>query len=76
MKVILRGEYDKYERALGVLNLESLNQRRESVSLKFAKNGLNDPQFSKLFPLRESKHRMIARNSEKNCQAQVQVQVR
>ena len=48
-----------------MLNLESLNQRRESVSLKFAKNGLNDPQFSKLFP-RESNHRMIARNSEKN----------
>ena len=31
----------------------------------FAKNGLNDPHFSKLFPLRERKHGMIARNSEK-----------
>ena len=65
LKVILRGEYEDYEQALGVLNLESLNQRRESMALKFVKNGLKDPQFSKLFPLRESKHGMIARNSEK-----------
>ena len=35
------------------------------MALKFAKNSLNNPQFSKLFPLRESKHGMIARNSEK-----------
>ena len=65
LKVILRGEYEDYEQALGVLNLESLNQRRESMALKFVKNGLKDPQFSKLFPLREGKHGMISRNSEK-----------
>ena len=65
LKVILRGEYEDYEQALGLLNLESLNQRRECMALKFAKNGLKDPKFSKLFPLRESKHEMIARNSEK-----------
>ena len=65
MKVILQGEYEDYEQALGVLDLESLNKRRERLALKFAKNGLNDPHFSKLFPLRERKHGMIARNSEK-----------
>ena len=65
LRVILRGDYDNYEQALSVLNLESLNQRRESMALKFAKNSLNNPQFSKLFPPRESKHGMIARNSEK-----------
>ena len=48
-----------------MLDLESLNQRRERLALKFAKNGLKDPQFSKLFPLREGKHGMISRNSEK-----------
>ena len=67
LRVILQGEYDSYEQALGLLNLESLNQRRESMALKFAKNGLNNPQFSKLFPLRKIKHGMIARNSEKYC---------
>ena len=35
------------------------------MALKFAKNGLKDPQFSKLFPLRRVKHGMVARNSEK-----------
>ena len=35
------------------------------MALKFAKNSLNNPQFSKLFPLRENKHGMIARNREK-----------
>ena len=65
LRVILRGDYVNYEQALNVLNLESLNQRRESMALKFAKNSLNNPQFSKLFPLRESKHGMIPRNSEK-----------
>ena len=65
LKVILRGEYDNYEQALGVLNLDSLDQRRESMALKFAKNGLKDPQFSKLFPLRRVEHGMVAKNSEK-----------
>ena len=65
LKIILRGEYESYEQALGVLNLDSLNQRRESMALKFAKNGLKNPQFSKLFPLRRAKHEMVARNSEK-----------
>ena len=65
MKVILQGEYDNYEQALGVLNLESLDQRRESMALKFVKNGLKDHYFSKLFPLRKVQHGMIARNREK-----------
>ena len=65
LKVILRGEYDNYEQALGVVNLDSLDQRRESLALKFAKNGLKDPQFSKLFPLRRVEHVMVARNSGK-----------
>ena len=62
LKVILRGEYENYEQALGVLNLDSLNQRRESLALKFAKNALKDPHFSELFPLRRVEHGMVARN--------------
>ena len=65
LKVILQSEYEDYKQALGVLNLDTLNQRRESMALKFAKNGLKDPQFSKLFPLRRVEHGMVARNSEK-----------
>ena len=35
------------------------------MALKFAKNSLNDKHFSKLFPLRITKHQMNVRNSEK-----------
>ena len=48
-----------------MLNLDSLNKRRQSMALKFAKNGLKDPHFSKLFPLRRVEHGMVARNKEK-----------
>ena len=65
LKVILRGDYTSYEQALEVLNLDSLNQRREKMALKFAKNGLKNSHFAKLFPLRRIKHEMVARNSEK-----------
>ena len=45
--------------------MESLEQRRESMALKFVKSGLKDHNFSKLFPLRKANHGMTVRNSEK-----------
>ena len=45
--------------------MESLNQRRESMALKFVKNGLKNLNFSKLFPLRKEIHGMSVRKSEK-----------
>ena len=65
VKIILRSDYTNYEQALNILNIESLDQRRETMALKFAKNSLNDKHFSKLFPLRITKHQMNVRNSEK-----------
>ena len=65
VKVILGKEYSSYEEALSILNLESLNRRREAMALKFAKGSLKNENFSKLFPLREVKHSMMIRNSEK-----------
>ena len=65
VKIILRSDYKNYEQALNILNIESLDQRRETMALKFAKNSLNDKHFSKLFPLRITKHQMNVRNSEK-----------
>ena len=65
VKVILRSDYTNYEQALNVLNIESLNQRRETMALKFAKRSLNNENFSKLFPLREMKYGMKFRKSEK-----------
>ncbi len=65
VKIILGKDYDGYEKSLGVLNMESLEQRRESMALKFVKNGLKNLNFSKLFPLRKAKHEMSFRNSER-----------
>ena len=65
VKIILGKDYGGYEKSLGVLNMESLEQRRESMALKFVKNGLKNLNFSKLFPLRKAKHEMSFRNSER-----------
>lgn len=65
VKVILGKEYVDYSQALSDLNLESLDKRREGMALKFAKNSLNNANFSKLFPLRRVKHEMSCRMSDK-----------
>ena len=65
VKVILGKEYTSYDEALSILNLDSLNTRREAMALKFAKGSLKNENFSKLFPLREAKHGMLNRKSEK-----------
>ena len=63
--MILGTEYQNYEKALCELKLESLNDRREAMALKFAKKSLENSNFSKLFPLREVKHGMKVRRSDK-----------
>ena len=55
----------KLDNALGELKLESLYERREAMALEFVKTRLGNYNFSKLFPLREAKHGMKARMSEK-----------
>ena len=65
VKVILGKDYVNYEEALSELKLESLNARRETMALKFVKNSLENKNFSKLFPVKEVKHGMKSRQSEK-----------
>ena len=61
LKVILKEEYDCYENALKITKIESLDDRREAMTLKFAKKCLNNENYSKLFPLNRIKHGMIMR---------------
>ena len=63
LRVILKNDYYNYENALKLSGLQSLEERREMMSLKFAKNCLKNLNFSKLFPKDEKKHRMKKRNS-------------
>ena len=57
MKVILKDDYPGYQRSLKVLKIESLVDRRERLSLSFAKKCLNHDKFSNMFPKNTSKIR-------------------
>ena len=48
-KIILRGKYQTYQNALLLLNENTLEERRESISLKFAKKSTQHPKMSHLF---------------------------
>ena len=65
MKVILRNDYNDYEKALKLTGLQSLDDRREMIALRFVKNSLKNANFSKLFPLKKMTHVMNVRNPMK-----------
>ena len=66
LKVILKSDYKNYKDALKLTNLESLDERRRAISIKFARNCLNYENFSKLFPLNNQIHEMKVRNHKIN----------
>ena len=65
LRVILGADYLNYEEALRLTKLESLDERRGLLSLKFAKNCLKNSNFSKLFPSKKMNHAMKVRNPDK-----------
>ena len=64
LKVILGKRYTTYSDALDILNIESLEDRRKSLCLKFAKKCLQVEKLKKLFPRNVKKHNMLKRGSE------------
>ena len=52
-KIILQDEYLSYDQALRDLNLDSLEVRRKSLCLKFAKRSVKHKKAKELFPLNE-----------------------
>ena len=48
-KIILRGKFHTYENALEKLGEKTLEERRESISLKFAKKSIFHPKMKHLF---------------------------
>ena len=64
MRIILGNEYTHYERALDILNLKSLEERRKHLSLKFAIKGKSNPIISNIFSLKDKVHDMELRNTE------------
>ena len=64
VKCILGKRYTSYSEGLKSLRLQSLEERREAMCLKFAKQSLKIDKFSKLFPRKENVHGMSKRKSD------------
>ena len=64
LKVIMGENHISYMKALNMLNLETLENRREQLCLKFAKSCEKNPKFSDIFPKNEKIHQMELRNPE------------
>ena len=62
LRLILKSDYKDYEDALKLSRIQSLEERREQLSLRFVKKSLKNLTFSKLFPLKNAKHVMSVRN--------------
>ena len=63
--MILGRDYFNYEDALKLTKMDSLEERRGLIGLKFAKNCLKNQNFSKLFPLKKTNHAMNVRNPDR-----------
>ena len=53
-KIVLRENYISYENALYKLNMESLQERRQILALKFAKSGIKYDKLKDLLPINEN----------------------
>ena len=63
VKLLLKNKYKTYEDGLIQLNLQTLEQRRQDLSLKFANDCTKQDKFKSLFP--ENIDHRITRHSEK-----------
>ena len=65
VRVIMGKSYKNYNLSLRELKLDSLEKRRELLSLRFAKNCLKNEKMKDLFPIKKLKHKMKKRNIRK-----------
>jgi hypothetical protein len=65
MKIILGSKYQSYKKALDVLDLETLDARREYLCLKFAQKCTANEKTKHMFPLNNKLHSMETRKGEK-----------
>ena len=65
VRVIMGKSYKNYNQSLRELNSYSLEKRRESLSLRFAKKCLRNEKIKDLFPMKKFKHKMKKRNIRK-----------
>ena len=65
VKIIFGNKYQNYEEALDKLGIETLEERRKNLCLRFAKKYLTNEKAEKMFPLNEKRHNMDTRKTEK-----------
>ena len=65
LKVIPGNKYESYQKALNILDLEPLEQRREYLWLRFAQKCTKNDQAKRMFPLNDKLHDMNMRREEK-----------
>ena len=64
-KVILGKDYESYESAQNILKLDSLEDRRKNLSLKFASKCIENNKTKNMFPLKTKRLTNITRHTEK-----------
>ena len=65
LKIILGQRFKSYENALNILDITTLEERREQLCKNFAIRSANHPKFKHLFPLNPKSHKMDTRKVEK-----------
>ena len=65
VRIILGKRFSNYKNGLKILNLDTLNDRRKKICLKFAKNCLKNEKVKNMFPMNMSKHKMKLRRTKK-----------
>ena len=65
MKIIFKEKYQSYEKSLQLLEIETLEYRREQLCLSFAQKCLKNPKMKKMFPINPNYHNMETRGNEK-----------
>ena len=64
-RIILGKNYTSYEESLHLIGLETLEERRKHLALKFSENCIDNKKTRKLFPLRKKAHKLKTRKEEK-----------
>ena len=64
VKIIMGEGYNGYQKALNELSIESLDERRKTLCLKFSGKCCKGEKTKKMFPINEKQHGMITRIEE------------
>ena len=64
-RIILGEKYEDYQKSLEEIGLETLEERRRILALKFGKNCIQNTKTQNLFPLRKKIHKIKTRKEEK-----------